>query len=55
MILKEISAILKVAIPRDEVEATFRRLEIEGKINKKEMIKILILLISKEVEREQSE
>ena len=55
MILKEISALIKYQIPKDEIAATFRRLEVEGRIGKKEIIQLLVILIQKEVEREQSE
>ena len=54
MILKEISAMFKHAISSSEIEATFRLLETDGRIGKREIIKILVLLIKKEVEREQA-
>ncbi len=53
MILKELGALLGHAIPANKIEETIISLDKDNRIGKKEMIKILTLLITKEVEREQ--
>lgn len=52
MITKDLAIILGHAIPEDKIEETFNALDRDNRIGKKEMIKILVLLITKEVERE---
>jgi len=45
MIRKEVSAILKFGIPKDGWEKTFKELEKDGRITKKHITSILILIL----------
>ena len=48
----EVSRILGYTIPEGEFEKAFRELDKDGRITKKHIIEILLLLIKKEQERE---
>lgn len=51
----DISRILGFTIPEGEFEKSFRELDKDGRITKKHIIEILLLLIKREQEREENE
>jgi Ca2+-binding EF-hand superfamily protein len=48
----DISRVLGYTIPEDKFEQSFRELDKDGRITKKHIIEILLLLIKREQERE---
>lgn len=47
MIRKDVSAILKYSIPKNGWEKAFRELERDGRITKKHMVDILLLILKR--------
>jgi len=53
-IRRDISHILNFTIPEGQIASSFQKLDQEGRLNQKHLVKLIVLLLEREEEREKS-